>query len=481
MSTHKLKAKSYKLNLGQLSLQVLIVGFIGIIVLSGFVVWADSHIRSVERGEKRALAFAISESGIEYYRWHLAHSPTDYQDGTGAEGPYTHDYFDKDGDKIGEFELDITPPEEGGNIVIIRSTGRLEADPGVEKIIQATLAYPSLARFAVAANDDMRFGEGTQTYGQIHSNGGIRFDGIAYNLVSSAKEDYNDPDHSGGNEFGVHTHVYPIDPQPPAEIPVRLDVFTAGREVGVPALDFTGFTQDLSEIKALAISSDGFYQEESSKRDYGYHVVLKTNGTFDLYVVDALVSPPRNCPASQTNWGTWSIVQEHLVDNYDYPNNGIIFIEDDIWVDGQIDGEKLTITAGRFPDVPSKRKSITVNNDLLYTNYDGSDSLALIAQENFNVGLKSEDDLRIDGAIIAQNGRIGRFYNSSRCGDEYIRDTITLFGMLASNERYGFAYTDGTGYQNRIIIYDGNLLYSPPPKFPSTAEQYQVLSWEEIK
>ena len=42
--------------------------------------------------------------------------------------------------------------------------------------------------------------------------------------------------------------------------------------------------------------------------------------------------------------------------------------------------------------------------------------------------------------------------------------------MIATNKRYGFAFTDGTGYATRTIIYDAALLYSPPPYFPLAAD-----------
>jgi hypothetical protein len=53
--------------------------------------------------------------------------------------------------------------------------------------------------------------------------------------------------------------------------------------------------------------------------------------------------------------------------------------------------------------------------------------------------------------------------------------------MIASYQRYGFAWTDGTGYVNRDITYDANLLYAPPPSFPLTSDQYQIISWQEVK
>jgi len=464
---------------GQLSLQVLIIGSVALFLISGFVLWTDSYVRGVSRGVDGSQAFTIAEAGIEYYRWHLAHDPEDFQDGTGEDGTYIHEYFDKDGVRIGVFELDITPPVSGSGIVTIRSTGRVDADPTAYRVIEARLAQPSLARYSVAANDDIRFGEGTEVYGRLHSNGGIRFDGVAYNLVTSAKETYNDPDHSGNSEFGVHTHVEPVDPSPSNPVPARTDIFKAGRSFPVPALDFDGLIQNLSTLQTLA-EEDGYYRESSN--DDGYHLVLKSNDKFDIYKVTKLVKAPKNCPASQSQWGTWSIDSETLLEsNVDFPDNGIIFLEDDTWVEGVIDTARLTIAVGRFPEAPGQYKHIIVNDDLTYTNYDGQDVIALVAQGNFNVGLESEDDLRIDAAIIAQNGRAGRDYYDDDCGSGYQRDIITLYGMIISNQRYGFAYTDGTGYEDRVIMYDGNLLYGPPPNFPLTSTQFDILSWDEIK
>ena len=86
-------------------------------------------------------------------------------------------------------------------------------------------------------------------------------------------------------------------------------------------------------------------------------------------------------------------------------------------------------------------------------------------------GLLSEDVLTVDAALVAENGRIGRFYYGSNCTangtDYHVRSTINLNGMIATNNRYGFAYTDNTGYQIRNITYDSNLLYAPPPSFPA--------------
>jgi len=475
---------------GQLSLEVLFFAAIVVVLITGFVFWALSFLQLSVRSFNRSLAFSIAESGIEYYRWHLAHDSDDFWDGQGSTstGPYTHNYYGKNGDIIGQFILDITPPPIGSTVVTIESTGKVVADNSVEKIIEVRMGIPSFAKYAVAANDTMRFGEGTEVFGEIISNGRIRFDGFAHNIVKSALPTSTDTDYDActSNVWGVHTCVDPDDPAPPTPAPSRPDVFAAGREFPVPAVNFDGLTQDLSSLKTLA-QTDGLYAPSSSAS--GYDLVLKTDGTFVLYKVNSLVSPPGGCNdyLGQSGWGTWSVQSESVYASGTLPSNGIFFVEDNLWVRGQIDDARLTIVSGRFPDNPSTRTSITVNSDILYTNYDGTDVIALIAQNNINIGMVSADDFRIDAALVAQNGRVGRYYYRppwwffNGCYPYHERYRVVSYGMIGTNQRYGFAYTDGTGYEVRDLIYDANLLYGPPPSFPLTSDNYVQMSWEEIK
>lgn len=471
---------------GQIAIQVLIFSTVSIIVMTGFILWAETNIKLVFNDSDAQTSFLIAEAGVEYYRWHLAHDQDDYQDGTGQAGPYIHNYYDKDGELIGTYTLDITPPVVGSTVVTVRSTGHMVANPSAEKIVEARLAIPSFAKYAAVVGNDVRFGTGTDLFGPVHSNGGIRMDGVAHNLVTSALAEYDDPDHSGSNEFGVHTHTAPQDPFPPAAVPSRSDVFMAGRQFPVAPADFAGITQDLAQMKTDAQASGSYW---GASGDDGYEIELNTDDTYNIYTVNSLVSPPSGCynVLGQSGWGTWSVNTRTLIGNFPLPVNGVIFIEDDVWVSGQIDVARVTVASGRFPDNPSTRSSITTNDDLLYTNYDGQDIISLIAQNNLNVGMVSNDDLRVDAALMAQNGRVGRYYYRppwwiyNRCSPHHSKDSITSYGMIGSNQRYGWAYTDNTGYTDRIIIYDANLLYAPPPSFPLTADYYTPISWDEIK
>ena len=473
---------------GGILIQVIAFMTIGMIILSGFIGWGTMSVRAARHSEYRAQAIQIAEAGIDYYRWHLAHAASDYQDGTATSGPYVHDYYDKQGNKLGTFTLNITAPALGSTLVTIKSTGKVVTDSSIGRTIQAKLAKPSFAKYAVVSNSDMSIG--ANIIGPLHSNGGILFvSGAAQNLVTSAKVTFNSTTTGFTNQWGVYTSG---DPVPNTAFTSVTPVFIAGRQVGVPAVDFSGITADLAQLKADAQTSGVYYGPSAG--GIGYHIVLKTTNKFDIYNVTA------NAAATCTSyawWGanactavpntTWSIGTQALIAaNVSFPANGVIFASDNIWVDGQINGARITIVAAVLPDV-GNRKNIIVNDNLLYTDeLNGNDVIGLIAQDSFLIGLNSQDTQRVDAAIIAQNGRVSR-YDYQGCGNG-LRTNLTLYGMFASNQRYAYGNLDAycgphtaSGYNtSRTYIYDSNLLYGPPPSFPPTTSQYQIVSWDEV-
>jgi len=508
-------------NKGNILLTVLVFAAITLTVTVGLVNWGATMLASIRNVKAKEQAFQIAEAGINYYRWHLAQYPADYTDGTNDSGPYIHEFYDKNGNNIGSYSLTITAPPVGSTKVEIVSVGTASSSPPVSRTVQAIMAIPSLAKFAVIANDNMNFGAGTTVYGQVQSNKGVHFDGIAHNLIASALPKYTDPDSSSCttyNSYAVHTCVptqgYPNgDPVSPNPLPTRADIFMAGRQFPVPAFDFAGLTAGLTQLQTLA--QNGGKEWPASNKN-GYHIVFKvTNGvtSYDMYKVLAVQAVPSGCGTDVTaqsqksgpqyyRWGTWTIknlVGSNNVGNpnqtkingpnadqsWPIPENGIIFVNDDVWVDGEIENARLTIAAGIIGSTdPMKYSNITVNTNLKYTFYDGRDVIGLIAQGNINSGMVSDNNYEIDAALVAEQGRVGRFYYNNSCvvgGVNYShRNSITLNGMIATAVRYGFAYSNGTGYTTRNINYDGNLLYGPPPSFPQATTQYQMISWKEI-
>ena len=480
---------------------IFLVGILGLGVL-------QLKLNLIKVAENQALH--IAEAGVNYYRWVLYHDQEDYCNGEvcilepeyGPYGPYS--YTDSSGENIeGFYELYITPPAlNGSTIVTIKSVGWVSNYPNIKRIIEVECGIPSWSSYSVLANANMRFGEGTEVWGPLHSNSGIRFDGLAHNVISSSALDYDDPDHGGSNEFGVHTHIDPLDPlpdgnNPPQNVPERSDIFMAGRSFPDPIISFDLLDNYVNEI-LLEAGENGLVLNKAGG-DEGYHITLNpVDNTLNIRKVDTVTSECSQCLQYGctrwwhgwwcTRWGcidykhteTNGIIHEsdYMMD-IDIPDNGVIFVKDRVWVDGSIDGARITILAFENP-ITGNTTDIIINNDLTYTNYDGTDSIGLIAQRNITVGLYSEDDLQIDAALIAKEGRVGRDYFDFSCGSEYIRDVITINGSLATKERYGFAYTDGTGYQTRNLNYDNKLTFIPPPHFPTTGE-YTFISWREIE
>ena len=171
---------------------------------------------------------------------------------------------------------------------------------------------------------------------------------------------------------------------------------------------------------------------------YGYDLALATT-SYTVYKVTALTAAPNNCTnaLTQTGWGMWSIQSETQYATGTIPQNGNMFFEDNLWVRGTVNGVRVTIASGRFPDNASTYSSITVNNSLNYTNFNGSDTIALIAQNNINVGYASDNNLTIDAALIAQNGWIGRYYYSSSCGSSYERNELSTLGIMGTQSPVG--------------------------------------------
>ncbi len=428
-----------------------------------------------ERNSRQISVLDVAEAGINYYLWHLAHNPSDYKDGnttpaTAPYGPYTHNLTDSSGEVIGTYTLYITPPPAGSNRVTVESRGTIVGG-NENRTIVAELGIPSFANYSIVADDTvnhLRIGQGTHTYGPVHNNGGVRFDGVAHAIVTSASINYDDPDHTGANEDGVHTH----EPNPN-------NVFLAGRQFPVPPVNFSAVSTDLQGLRTLGqVSGQGIYYANSGS--LGYHIVLLTNDTFNIYRVTGQGGNCNSVPRE-------NITSEVSLGNRNFPSNGVIFIEDKLWIDGKINSAQLTIAAARIGATSAQEKSVIINNDLEYTNYDGTDKVGIVAQHDVTVGYNSEgafsgssdtQELRIDAAMIAQTGRIGRNYYNSSCGGNYVRNNITVYGSLATHNRYGFAYTDGTGYTNRNLLYDPYLTLVPPPHFPTTGS-YSILSWKE--
>jgi len=427
-----------------------------------------------------AQALSAAEAGVNYYRWHLAHAPQDYQDGTGEAGPYIHEYKDASGNTVGYFSLNITPPSDCSNTLTIESTGWIINDPNVTRTIKVKYGMASFAQFAFLTNSNVWFGDTENLYGPLHSNGGIRLDGYNIGKSTSAKETY-----ICGSEHGCLDEV-------------KDGIWGSGGDqilwdFPVSNIDFDAVTADLANLRTLAQASMCSATEDCywPQQGLGWHLEFINDGTFNIYRVTKLENPVWSY--DMFNWIRESndIERETYIGNYNIPATcGIIFVGDDLWIDGVVNG-RVTVVAAKLPDSGSNPK-IIINGNLTYETKDDTNSLGLISQSDILIPLNTApDNLEINGALLAQKGHVmRRHYLDSgwrrvpaSLEGYVIRNSLSLYGAIMTNMVWTWSWVNTTGavisgYENTQMTYDPNLNYNPPPGFPTTGE-YQFLQWEE--
>lgn len=452
---------------GDTLVYLLIVIFVFSLMMLPIVQLLTYKMKVLNSSISKEQALQIAEAGINYYQWHLAHFPNDYKDGTNAAGPYVHSYTDFDTeDVVGQYSLVITPPTTGSTIVTIQSTGWNSAQPGVKKTITAKYGIPSLAQYSFLSNDVIWIGSDETVNGEIQSNNGIRFDGVGNAPIQSVKSTYTCPSTQGS-------------PCPTTENGVWGSASQAVQnfwQFPVPAVDFSALTSNLASMKSSA-QSGGMYLPPSNAD--GYSLVFNSNGTVSVYKVTSLASTP-------TGWDVANNAHNEDVDyanrtlqfTQNIPSNGVIYIEDDVWVEGTVQGRAM-VAAAQLPYNSATAPTIYIPNNLLYTAKDGTDVLGLLAQKDIIVTYGAPNNLEIDAALVSQNGSAQFFYYKDNAA---IKNTITVFGSIMTFGQWTWTWVDGgnndiSGYANTIDTYDSNLLYAPPPSFPFSAAGYQQLSW----
>lgn len=464
-----MNSKNIRHNKGDAILLLLIVIFIFSLTMPPIINWTLTVSKTIRASVEKEQALQIAEAGINYYQWRLAHYPVDYQDGTGAGGPYIHDYVDLDTQTtIGQYSLIITPPVNGSTVVTITSTGWTTSNPAIKRTITARYGIPSLAIYSFLSNDIIWIGSSETISGQMHSNNGIRFDGIGNAPITSAKSTYTCSSSQGGPCPTIKNGVWG----------------SASQEVKnfwqfpVPAVDFSSLTSNVANLKSQA-QSGGIYLPPSNAN--GYSLVFNASGTISVYKVTSLLSNP-------TGYDVNGIAHNEDIDynarSLQYtvaiPSNGIIYIEDNTWVDGTVNGRAM-VAAAKLPYVPSTAPNIYIQKNILYQAKDGTNVLGLLAQKNILVTYRAPTNLEIDAALISQNGSSQFLYYSGGSNAIKIKNSISIYGSIMTFGQWTWTWVSGnvniSGFTNTISTYDNNLLYAPPPGFPLSSSSYKQLSW----
>lgn len=451
----------------------IVVIFVFSLVMVAVLGNAAIQYRVLRSSTSREEAFNLAEAGINYYQWHLAHYPQDFYDGTGAPPTtqsdfgvdcYPHTYVDQDTNQtLGKYCLQITAPIVGSTIVTIKSIAYTNSNSLIKRNITTRYGVPSFAKYAFLTNADVWVGSTESVNGEMHANGGIRFDGTGNAPITSSKSTYSCQTYHGCGPT-TKPGVWGAAPQSTKNF----------WDYPVPNVDFSSLTSDFASLKSLA-QTNGIYLSPSNTQ--GYSLVFNSNNTVSVYKVTSL-SPHAtgydvngNAHPEDLDYNSRT-----LQFTQDLPSNGVIYVEDRTWVEGTISARTM-VAAAKLPYNSATAPSIIIPNNIVYTAKDGSVSLGLVAQKDILLSYSAPNNLEIDAAMVAQNGSVQNYYFAGN-----IKNTITIYGAIGSYGVWTWSWVNGSGqttggYQNTSTSYDSNLLYAPPPSFPLTSGGYQQISW----
>lgn len=503
-----------------------LIVIIGILTLACLIT-VESNLSSVTTNIQSQKAFNIAEAGINYYLWHLSHSPADYKDGKSTPaspdpklgyGPYVHSYIDDNATNVGTFTLWINPVINS-TVVMVTSVG--QAGTGLIRTVQAQIGAPSLASYAVAGDSALWFGNTESANGPVHSNQGIRMDGASDSQISSSNLTYT-PSSSLGGDGHSHPGVWC---NPSVTSPVNCNSRPKTDWVyPTSSVDFNSISGDLCSMKKTAFLSNSstsalaglsnacsqtpntrtntYLPQRSTSGTYsiskGYLIELNPNGTYNLSNVNGETD-------TRTPY-TSALTLQSIATNISIPASGVIFAEDNVWVRSNPTFHgRVTIAAGRLAQA-SVNAEIVVADDLVYSTKNGADSVGLVAEDSVIIApyappASGSFNFEVDAAAVAQTGNVDypNVYrsDSNSCTRGWIDpgQTFTYYGSVATRQTWTWTWLDGnnscgdavrdpqngyiSGIEHNATQYDYDAQFSPPPSFPVTST-YSVLSWREV-
>ncbi|HVW82339.1 MAG TPA: hypothetical protein VHC68_00060 [Candidatus Paceibacterota bacterium] len=461
---------------GSITLLVLVFGAVFFVVLSALSGYVLAENRAEDQLRQKSEAFAIAEAGIEYYRWLLAHFPGDTAGGTFS-------YADPEGGAAGSYTLAVAADTACGvtTALTVRSTGAPAEAPGIASTIVATYAQPSIADYSYILDTNAWFT--STTYGPLHTNGGLRMDGDPNAPVSSSLSTW---------DCGPSNGCSPEQRRAPGVVGDGSN--QSLWEYPTPQVDFAGIAADFAALKSTAQSSGLYFGRVSTGSDthLGYHLIFNADGTVtvkQVTSVSALSAVPVDGSSGGRFVNDYSLInKEKTLGTYAVPSScGLIFVEDNAWIEGTVNG-KVTLVAADVADTVVDA-NIVVPDNLAYTATDGSDGLTAIAQNNFLIGPATPDSLTMDGIFVAQGGAFGRNLYDCRYSGYDDKHTLSILGSIVSALRPGTEWVYGdsycrsgsiSGYEDRTTSFDRANAADPPPFTPVTSTQYEFTDWRQV-
>jgi hypothetical protein len=441
---------------------VLVFGSVLGMVIAGMVWLTILQSKVTAQTLDREQGLALAESGLNYYKWFLAHFPTDVRNGTGQPGPYVVSYTDPITGISGTYTLTITGQYQCNELVAVDvvSVGQVTNKPNSRRTITARFSYPSVSEYSAIGNSDVTYGSGSTTTGSVHSNGIITMNGTHNSYITSAVSSQGVRTTNNGGTPGLW--VYPVAP-----------------------VSFSSLL-NISQMQTRAQTYGQYFGRYSSgtsgeASERGYHIIFKNNGTYDVYQVSDMDPADTLDPSNGTDYHKIAAGGETFLGNYTPVSScSLIFVRDKVWVEGVVSG-KVTLVAAD-PDT-DRNRDIIIRNNLTRKTTTGSDGVALIAERHILLSSDSPNNLTWEGIFVASGGYVRRNKYKSSLSTS-VRSSMTRVGTgVTAQEGGGFYWSTNpgpeSGYTSRTYVYDRALVFSPPPFTPTISSQYRIINWRE--
>jgi hypothetical protein len=452
----------------------------------------------VSRDRSYSQSLTVAEAGLNQYLWMIASGSSSRSNGfaiAGNTGPdplfQQIDLADVyDSSVRGAYAIRVTPPSASDSNVRVTVTGQATAPEDTPRTVTASLGRPSFSQYLLLTNDEVWIGGPLNRvwHGKTFSNTGICVDTANLDETMSC----SNATYSSGMFGGTHPGVWS---GRVTTVPIN-DPSRALWQFPVPAISFSTVTSDFVNLNSLAVGAGvniPYSTGTAHDATQGWYIKLLPNKQYQIKRVTAESETTSGSGGSLTYVSPTSPVPSGILN---YPTNGVIYVNDNVWVEGTNLSGRITIaSSGQLnPSGKNSATSIHVVGDLTYAQKDGTVTVGLIAQNNVEVpryaplgagGPVSSQDMEIDAALIAQQGKES-CTAADQSGGNYgpIRDLLTIYGSVSSYHTPYRATVNNSGttlggFDNGANTYDPWLMHDPPPYFP-TVGSYQILNWQEL-
>jgi hypothetical protein len=331
-----------------------------------------------------------------------------------------------------EYDLQITPPTPGSQLVKISSTGRRTGTTTNTRTVEVLVRAASVADFQMVSNADVSYGSTATTRGKIYA--GIDSSNVKHNIAHA------------GTAYGNLYAEGSITQSPTYKNGAKGYSSSTIRSVIPNAVNFNTFTSSLVDLKAAAQTTGGIYLDDATKD--GWKLTFNSGGTVTIASCKKtnfrdIADTAPTCTTTQT---------------VSMPAAGAIYVNQSLIVSGTVKGQ-VTVASNA---------NVVIADNISYVK-PGIDVLGLVAKNEMIVASYVPYNLTWTAATIAQTGQWRSYGTSTDHG------TMTFTGSTA---------TDEGGYMSmfatRNYIYDDNLLYLQPPYFPLILDTYTVVSFREL-